>query len=101
MRCDANNLLSQLWTWLHGDISHNPVYNGNFEAALGAIKARTIVAPVDNDRYFPPADSEYEAQHIRGAKCHVNRAIRRRYDHRAGLGAARPLRRAGHHRGVA
>ena len=54
VRCDANNLLSQLWTWLHCDISHNPVYRDNFEAALGAIKARTIVVPVDNDRYFPP-----------------------------------------------
>jgi len=26
---------------------------------------------VDNDRYFPPADSEYEARHIPGAKCRV------------------------------
>jgi len=71
MRCDANNLLAQLWTWQHADISNNATYGGDFEAALGAIKARTIVAPVDNDRYFPPADSEYEAQHIKGAKCRV------------------------------
>jgi homoserine O-acetyltransferase len=75
LRCDANNLLSQLWTWLHGDISDNPVYSGNFEAALGAIKARTIILPVDNDRYFPPADSEYEARHIPGAKCRVISSI--------------------------
>ena len=71
VRCDANNLLSQLWTWWHSDISHNPTYNGDFEAALGAIKARTIVVPVDNDRYFPPADSEHEARHIPGARCQV------------------------------
>ena len=75
VRCDANNLLAQLWTWLHCDISNNPAYSGNFEAALGGIKARTIVAPVDNDRYFPPADSEYEAQHIPGAKCRVISSI--------------------------
>ncbi len=75
VRCDANNLLSQLWTWLHCDISHNPVYRDNFEAALGAIKARTIVVPVDNDRYFPPADSEYEARHIPGGKCRVVSSI--------------------------
>jgi homoserine O-acetyltransferase/O-succinyltransferase len=75
VRCDANNLLSQLWTWLNCDISDNPVYRGNFEAALGAIKARTIVAPVDNDRYFPPADSEYEAQHIPGGRCRVISSI--------------------------
>src|SRR3984893_2790172 len=75
LRCDANNLLSQLWTWLYGDISDNPVYSGNFEAALAAIKARTIVLPVDNDRYFPPADSEYETRHIPGAKCRVVSSI--------------------------
>jgi homoserine O-acetyltransferase/O-succinyltransferase len=75
LRCDANNLLSQLWTWLHCDISNNAVYHGDFEAALGAITARTIVVPVDNDRYFPPADSNYEAEHIPGAKCRVISSI--------------------------
>ncbi len=75
LRCDANNLLSQLWTWLHADISDNPIYGGDLDAALGAIKARTIVLPVDNDRYFPPADSEYEARHIAGAECRVISSI--------------------------
>lgn len=75
LRRDANDLLSQLWTWLHCDISDNPTHRGNFEAALGAIKARTIVLPIDNDRYFPPADSEYEAQHIPGARCRVVSSI--------------------------
>ncbi len=70
-RCDANNLLSQLWTWEMGDISDNPQYGGNFEAALGAIKARTIVIPVELDRYFPPVDSEYEASHIPNGECRV------------------------------
>ena len=68
-RC--NNLLSQLWTWDAGDISANPTYGGDFEAALGAIKARTIIVPVDNDRYFPPVDSKNEAKHIPGAKVSV------------------------------
>lgn len=70
-RCDANDLLSQLLTWEMGDISDNPQYGGNFEAALGAIKARTIVLPVDLDRYFPPVDSEYEAKHIANGECRV------------------------------
>lgn len=74
LRCDANNLLSQLWTWRAGDISDNPTYRGDFEAALGAIKARTIVLPVDSDRYFPPVDSDYEARHIPGAECRVVRS---------------------------
>ena len=68
LKCDANNLLSQLWTWEAGDISANPTYGGDFEAALRAIKARTIIVPIDNDRYFPPVDSKNEARHIPGAK---------------------------------
>lgn len=71
LKCDANNLLSQLWTWEAGDISANPTYGGDLEAALGAIKARTIIAPVDNDRYFPPVDSHNEARHIPGAEVRV------------------------------
>jgi len=70
-RCDANDLLSQLWTWNNGDISDNSTYGGDFEAALKAIKARTIVIPVDLDRYFPPADSEYEARHIPNGECRI------------------------------
>ena len=73
-RCDANDLLSQLLTWEMGDISDNPQYGGNFEAALRAIKARTIVLPVDLDRYFPPEDSEYEAKHIPNGECRVIRS---------------------------
>jgi len=71
LRCDANNLLSQLWTWEQGDISDNPMYGGDFVKALGAITARTIVLPVDNDRYFPPVDSEFEAKHIPNGELRV------------------------------
>lgn len=73
-RCDANNLLSQLWTWEKGDISDNPIYRGDYAAALGAIKARTIILPVDLDRYFPPEDAEFEAKLIPNAECRVIRS---------------------------
>lgn len=75
IHCDANDLLSQLWTWVHADISDNDIYKGNFEAALGAIKARAIILPVDHDRYFPPIDSEYEAKHIPNSTCRVINSI--------------------------
>ena len=68
---DVNDLLAQLNSWLRGDISDNPAYNGDFDKALGAIKARTIILPVDHDRYFPPVDSQYEAARIPGAECRV------------------------------
>jgi homoserine O-acetyltransferase len=66
---DANNLLAMLWTWQKGDISANELYSGDFERALGAIKARAIVLPGQTDRYFPPEDDEYEVQHMPNAEC--------------------------------
>jgi homoserine O-acetyltransferase len=65
---DPNNLLAMLWTWQKGDISANPVFNGNFEKALGAIKAKAIVMPGQTDLYFPPEDSQYEVSHMPNAK---------------------------------
>ena len=51
---DVNDLLAQMDTWLRGDISDNSIYNGDFDKALGSIKAKMIILPVDHDRYFPP-----------------------------------------------
>lgn len=73
-KCDANNLLSQLWTWENGDISDNAIYCGDFLAALRAIKARTIILSVDLDRYFPPEDAKFEAEYIPNAECRVIRS---------------------------
>jgi len=61
---DANDLLAMLWTWQQGDISANPLYRGDFEAALNAIRARTIVIACDSDLYFQPADNRIEIEHI-------------------------------------
>ena len=57
---DANDLLAKLWTWQNGDISANDLYGGNIDAALGAIKARTILIPCTNDLYFSPEDNVIE-----------------------------------------
>jgi homoserine O-acetyltransferase len=84
-RCDANNLLSQLWTWEMGDISDNTAYIGNLKAALGAIKAKTIVLSVDLDRYFPPVDNKYEAEHITNGECRI---IRSDWGHMASMNPA-------------
>lgn len=66
---DANDLLAMLWTWYNGDISDNPIYKGDFERALRAIKARTWILPGQYDSYFPPVDSAHEASLIPGAVC--------------------------------
>ncbi len=68
---DANDLLCKLWTWQQGDISANPLYNGNFKAALNAIKAKTIVIVCDNDLYFRAEDNQIETEHITDAELRI------------------------------
>jgi homoserine O-acetyltransferase len=65
---DANNLLAMLWTWQNGDISANEIFKGDFDKALGAIKAKAIVMPGRTDLYFPPEDNEYEASKMPNAE---------------------------------
>jgi homoserine O-acetyltransferase/O-succinyltransferase len=65
---DANNLLTMLWTWQNGDISDNPLYNGDFKAALAAIKAKAFVMPGRTDLYFPPEDSAFEVANMPNAE---------------------------------
>ena len=59
---DANDLLAKLRTWQLGDISANARYEGDFERALGAIRARAILVPCTTDLYFPPQDNAIEAR---------------------------------------
>ena len=68
---DANNILSMIATWQAGDISDNPLYGGDFEAALGAIKARAFVMPSRTDQYFPPEDNEIEVSLMPDAELRV------------------------------
>ena len=64
---DANDLLAKLRTWQLGDISANERYRGDFERALGAIRARAILVPCTTDLYFPPEDNAIEAEHMPNA----------------------------------
>jgi homoserine O-acetyltransferase len=71
---DANDLLCKLWSWQQGDISHQSPYDGDFNAALAAIEAHTIVIACDNDLYFRPEDNELEVEHIRYAELRIYRS---------------------------
>jgi homoserine O-acetyltransferase/O-succinyltransferase len=84
---DANNLLAMLWSWQYGDISANPVFNGDFKKALGAIKAKALVMPGEMDLYFPVVDNEWEVKHMPNAVC---RPIPGVWGHFAGGGANPP-----------
>ncbi len=68
---DANDLLHMLWSWQKGDISANAAYGGDIEKALGAIRARAIVAPCSTDLYFPPEDNAIEVGHMPNAELRV------------------------------
>ena len=68
LKNDANDLLSQFTTWFHNDIGDHPNFGGDFDAALGAITARTIIIQAETDRYFPPVDSDYEASKMPNAR---------------------------------
>ncbi|MCH9675294.1 MAG: alpha/beta fold hydrolase [Gammaproteobacteria bacterium] len=87
-RRDANDLLAQMNTWTHGDISANAQYGGDFDAALGAIGARAIVMPCDTDLYFQVADNELEVAKMPNAELRV---IRSDWGHRAGNPLANPV----------
>ncbi|TEY84105.1 hypothetical protein BOTCAL_0021g00280 [Botryotinia calthae] len=64
-KTDPENLLTMLHTWASGDVSNQSPYNGDFAAAMGAIKAQMLVLPGKTDLYFPPEDSEIEVSLMR------------------------------------
>lgn len=62
---DPENLLVMLYTWQAGDCSKQDPYNGDFKAAMEAIKAKALVLPGKTDLYFPPEDSEIEVANMK------------------------------------
>ena len=67
LQLDANDILAMVYTWQNGDISDNPLYEGDFVKALGSIKAKALIMPSQTDQYFPPEDNEFEAAHMPNA----------------------------------
>jgi homoserine O-acetyltransferase len=78
---DANDLLHKLWTWEHADPAACPEFVGDLAAALGRIRAETIVMPCDTDRYFTLEENQLEAAMISGAEL---RPFRSPFGHCAG-----------------
>ena len=48
--CDADDLLSQIRTWRHADVSRHT--GGDLAAALGRVRARVLLMPCTTDKYF-------------------------------------------------
>lgn len=81
LRRSGDDLLSMIDTWMASDISDNPIYGGDLEAALGAITARAIIMPSTTDLYFQVADSEAETRLMPNAEL---RPIKSDWGHRGG-----------------
>lgn len=77
----AANLYAQIMTWMHGDISANPLYDNDLQRALGAIQARVLLMPSETDLYFRVADNAAELPHLKHGEL---RPIPSIWGHRAG-----------------
>ena len=49
---DANNLIALAKTWQNNNIGNSPGFDGDFERALGSIKAEVLYMPSETDMYF-------------------------------------------------
>lgn len=81
LRRDPADLLSMIETWIRSDISDNSIFNGDLNAALGAISAPSIIMPSTTDLYFTEEDSRIETALMPNAEL---RPIRSIWGHRAG-----------------
>ena len=68
LRRDMHDLLAQLWTWQHGDISANDLYRGDLAMALAGIKAKVLLMPSATDLYFQTDDNREELPHLKYGK---------------------------------
>jgi homoserine O-acetyltransferase/O-succinyltransferase len=66
---DPNDLLCMAWKWQRGDVSRHT--GGDLGAALGRIKAKVFVMPIDTDMFFPPRDCEAEQALIANGEMRV------------------------------
>jgi homoserine O-acetyltransferase len=83
----AANCYAQLVTWYNGDISANPLYEGDLTRALNAIKARVLLMPGATDLYFRVPDNELEIKHLANAELLPIPSV---WGHRAGNPARNP-----------
>ena len=68
LRRDMHDLLAQLWTWQHGDISANDLYRGDLQMALAGIKAKVLLMPSATDLYFQTDDNRQELPYLKYGK---------------------------------
>ncbi|WP_409304960.1 alpha/beta fold hydrolase [Peribacillus sp. SCS-155] len=70
---DPNDLLCMAWKWQRGDVS--TMYGGDLAKALGTIKAKVFVMPIDEDMFFPVRDCAAEQKLIPNSELRVIKSI--------------------------
>jgi homoserine O-acetyltransferase len=70
---DPNNLICMARKWQRGDVSRHT--GGDLAAALGRIKAKTFVMPIDEDMFYPVRDCAAEQEMIPGSEFRVIHSI--------------------------
>jgi homoserine O-acetyltransferase len=80
---DAGDLVAMIRSWQACDVGD--ANGGDYAAAMRSITARTVLMPGRTDLYFPPEDSEAEAELLRDARLAV---IPSDWGHYAGGGRA-------------
>ena len=81
LRRDMHDLLAQLFTWQHGDISANDLYRGDLQMALAGIKAKVLLMPSATDLYFQTDDNREELPYLKYGKLAEIPSV---WGHRAG-----------------
>jgi homoserine O-acetyltransferase len=81
------DLHAQTLTWMAADVSDNEIFDGDLDAALGAIQSRALIMPCDTDMYFRVADNEAEVAKMPNAELKV---IRSSWGHIAGMPGLSP-----------
>jgi homoserine O-acetyltransferase len=81
---DARDLLSMIETWQAHDVGGAGAGQREFEAAMAAITASSLIIPASTDLYFPPEDSADEVALLRRGRLAVIESV---FGHSAGGGA--------------
>lgn len=70
---DPNDLLCMAWKWQQGDVSR--ITGGYLPGALGRIKAKMFVMPIDTDMFFPVADCAAEQKLVPNSELRVLHSV--------------------------
>ncbi|MGQ3281545.1 alpha/beta fold hydrolase [Bosea sp. (in: a-proteobacteria)] len=80
----GDDLLAQIATWQHGDVSACARFGGDLSKALADITARVLLMPGATDSYFQPSDNADELPLLVNARSAEMSPIPSIYGHRAG-----------------